>query len=169
MDLYYQEHDVRPNERDTASTQTSTSTVMLRLALLVARMSEATGPEHERLAAAVDHLLAQVSDTDPSMPGKPPASAESIRTLPVVNMRPGPSGPSSCPICTEEYEFNEPAKRLPCGHTFHADCVVPWLRSHCTCPLCRAELPTDDLAYMQRKRLEKRREAVSQLQHHMLN
>ncbi|KAL3662048.1 hypothetical protein V7S43_012854 [Phytophthora oleae] len=26
---------------------------------------------------------------------------------------------------------------LPCGHTFHDDCIILWLRSNGTCPICR--------------------------------
>ena len=30
------------------------------------------------------------------------------------------------------------ARRLPCGHAFHAGCVGSWLRRGRRCPLCRA-------------------------------
>lgn len=171
MDLYFQEHDVRPNEPSAQPSAFSglDPSAMLRLAALISRLAELEGPERERMSAQVQAFLSEVSQFDPSVPGKPPASAESIRTLPVINVRPGPDGPVSCPICTEEFEFNEPAKQLPCEHRFHADCVVPWLRSHCTCPMCREELPTDDAGYEQEKRLEKRRAAASQMQNHMFN
>ncbi|KAG7386826.1 hypothetical protein PHYPSEUDO_015224 [Phytophthora pseudosyringae] len=29
---------------------------------------------------------------------------------------------------------------LPCGHAFHDDCIIPWIRSKATCPVCRREM-----------------------------
>lgn len=171
MDLYFQEHDVTQGQSARPSTIAGLNHGgLLRLAGLIAQMAEAEGPERDNLNAQVQSLLTEFSQTDPSMPGKPPASAEAIRMLPVVNVRPASDGQVlSCPICTEEFEFNEPAKRLPCDHMFHSNCVVPWLKSHCTCPMCREELPTDDIAYEDEKKHQKRQAAVSQMQNLMYN
>lgn len=44
-----------------------------------------------------------------------------------------------CVVCLEEYVDGESrVMRLPCGHEFHADCVVPWLTNRRrVCPICK--------------------------------
>lgn len=51
------------------------------------------------------------------------------------------SSASCCAICLEEFQDKEQVRVLPCNHTFHGDCVVPWLTErHCTCPLCKFDV-----------------------------
>ncbi|XP_021742843.1 E3 ubiquitin-protein ligase ATL6-like [Chenopodium quinoa] len=46
-----------------------------------------------------------------------------------------------CVVCLGVFEENEMLRLLPkCGHVFHVDCIDTWLRSHATCPFCRANL-----------------------------
>ncbi|KAI8540841.1 hypothetical protein RHMOL_Rhmol08G0016000 [Rhododendron molle] len=50
-------------------------------------------------------------------------------------------GELSCAVCVSEFEDNERLRLLPkCDHAFHLECIDPWLASHSTCPLCRANL-----------------------------
>ena len=44
-----------------------------------------------------------------------------------------PSG--DCLICREGMDS---AKKLPCGHMFHLDCLRMWLQHQQSCPLCRS-------------------------------
>lgn len=49
------------------------------------------------------------------------------------------SGWAQCVICLGLVQVGEMVRQLPaCMHLFHVDCVDMWLRSHSTCPICRA-------------------------------
>ncbi|CAJ1948301.1 unnamed protein product [Cylindrotheca closterium] len=46
-----------------------------------------------------------------------------------------------CPICWAEYEENDEicySQNPRCTHTFHFDCIKPWLKNHDRCPICRS-------------------------------
>lgn len=45
------------------------------------------------------------------------------------------AGDRTCIICREEMPT---AKKLPCGHMFHAHCLQSWLRRQLSCPTCRS-------------------------------
>mmetsp|Transcript_250 Transcript_250/g.866 ORF Transcript_250/g.866 Transcript_250/m.866 type:complete len:659 (-) Transcript_250:88-2064(-) len=46
-----------------------------------------------------------------------------------------------CAICRERMDT---AKRLPCKHVFHENCLRLWLEQHHSCPTCRCSLIEDD-------------------------
>ena len=46
----------------------------------------------------------------------------------------------SCCICLNDIEKNEETVLLPCGHMFHWNCCLTWLKNNNTCPMCRFEL-----------------------------
>lgn len=45
-----------------------------------------------------------------------------------------------CGICTSNMEEDDMVIRLPCLHTYHADCLVPWLQMKSVCPTCKHNL-----------------------------
>ncbi|XP_063687565.1 E3 ubiquitin-protein ligase synoviolin B-like [Bolinopsis microptera] len=47
------------------------------------------------------------------------------------------NGDSTCIICREEMTA---AKKLPCGHIFHLECLRSWLLRQQTCPTCRIDI-----------------------------
>ncbi|KAK7301152.1 hypothetical protein RJT34_12013 [Clitoria ternatea] len=52
----------------------------------------------------------------------------------------------ACAVCLNEFQDDETLRMVPtCCHVYHPDCIDPWLASHTTCPLCRANLvPTPE-------------------------
>jgi E3 ubiquitin-protein ligase RNF181 len=65
-----------------------------------------------------------------------------------------------CPICLAPNENLDGEKflTLPCSHEFHDGCILPWLDRTNSCPLCRAEMKTDDQAYEEQKRKKQRKQ-----------
>ncbi|KAF8118701.1 hypothetical protein N665_0002s0017 [Sinapis alba] len=81
----------------------------------------------------------------------PPTSESFIENLPVVQL--DVENDDDCAVCKDEMSIgSEAVLQLPCNHKYHGECIVPWLKTRNTCPVCRYELPTDDLDYEQRKR-----------------
>lgn len=43
----------------------------------------------------------------------------------------------TCTICLEDFKAEEEVMLTPCNHMFHEPCIVPWVKSHAQCPICR--------------------------------
>uniref|UniRef100_A0ACD6AQL0 Uncharacterized protein n=1 Tax=Avena sativa TaxID=4498 RepID=A0ACD6AQL0_AVESA len=73
-----------------------------------------------------------------------------IHALPTVTFAAGSapaawSSSSECAICLAEFIQGETIRVLPrCGHGFHVACVDAWLRTHATCPSCRAAIMAEE-------------------------
>ncbi|KAJ0003442.1 hypothetical protein NQD34_008540 [Periophthalmus magnuspinnatus] len=88
------------------------------------------------LDAVITDLLGRFDNAGP-----PPADKDSISSLPTVCIsKEHTDSRLECPVCREEYSVGEWVRQLPCLHYFHSDCIVPWLKLHDTCPVCRKSL-----------------------------
>ncbi|KAI3759230.1 hypothetical protein L6452_06887 [Arctium lappa] len=98
-------------------------------------------------------FFGQFGDTDVSSLGRPPASKLAVANLStvVVTLEDVEKNNALCAVCKDEVGVGEMATLLPCSHRYHGDCIVAWLGIRNTCPVCRHELPTDDVDYELRK------------------
>ncbi|XP_020217631.1 E3 ubiquitin-protein ligase Os04g0590900 [Cajanus cajan] len=77
---------------------------------------------------------------------------------------------TDCPVCLSEFQDDESVRLLPkCSHAFHLPCIDTWLKSHSSCPLCRASIFTFNAAALHVAapvmELPSRSETSSQNQH----
>jgi len=46
-----------------------------------------------------------------------------------------------CSVCMDEFNIDDNASELPCGHLYHTNCITTYLKEyHRICPVCRAEV-----------------------------
>ena len=48
-----------------------------------------------------------------------------------------------CIICLEEFETGSELIRMPCSHVYHGHCILKWLHTNNSCPLCQYPMPSD--------------------------
>ena len=80
----------------------------------------------------------------------PPVSNKFLQSLQYVNVTADDLlevSNKECCVCLDTQHVGQKAYKLPCGHLYHPACLLDWIKRHCTCPVCRYELPTDDLNY----------------------
>lgn len=108
-------------------------------------------PEDYVDAAGYEALLQTLAESDNTgRRGAPPASKNAVSELPTVKIA-SEDEALVCAICKDMVNVGEVSKKLPCGHGYHGDCIVPWLSSRNSCPVCRFELPTDDPEYEEQR------------------
>ena len=75
--------------------------------------------------------------------GVRPASEESKMGLEVVKIEKGMVGLAGevCAVCLDEFCVGSEARKMPCSHTYHQDCIVKWLGKSNMCPICRYRVP----------------------------
>ncbi|KAG8389866.1 hypothetical protein BUALT_Bualt01G0023300 [Buddleja alternifolia] len=103
-------------------------------------------------AAGYEALLQNLAESDSGgRRGAPPAAKAAVEALESVVIGKEENA-VVCAICKDLVNVGEIAKNMPCGHGYHGECIVPWLGSRNSCPVCRFELPTDDPEYEEERK-----------------
>ncbi|KAJ7161289.1 hypothetical protein C8R43DRAFT_327052 [Mycena crocata] len=95
---------------------------------------------------ALDQIITQLMETSNS--SRPvPATDEIIENLPREVLEVGSETlEKDCAVCKDQFRLDteDPDEQivvtLPCKHPFHEPCILPWLKSSGTCPVCRHAL-----------------------------
>ncbi|KJA28402.1 hypothetical protein HYPSUDRAFT_33773 [Hypholoma sublateritium FD-334 SS-4] len=95
---------------------------------------------------ALDEIISQIMEN--SSAHRPvPAPEETIAKLPrEILMEGSATLEQDCAVCKEQFKLQteDPDEQivvtLPCKHPFHQPCIIPWLTSSGTCPVCRFAL-----------------------------
>jgi len=95
---------------------------------------------------ALDQVITQIMEQ--SNANRPvPATEEIVEKLPrEVLMEGSKTLEYDCAVCKEQFVLGteDPDEQiiitLPCNHPFHMPCILPWLKSSGTCPVCRHAL-----------------------------
>ncbi|XP_042016551.1 E3 ubiquitin-protein ligase RING1-like [Salvia splendens] len=86
--------------------------------------------------AAVDHPIWYIRTV-----GLPQSAIDAMASFAYAD---GLVDGSDCAVCLADFRDGDAARLLPkCGHAFHVDCIDTWLRSHKSCPVCRAPVAPD--------------------------
>eukprot|EP01018_Ginkgo_biloba_P038397 Gb_12946 [translate_table: standard] len=98
------------------------------------------------MGPGLDLLIQRLAENDANRYGTPPASKSAVEALPTVKISEEQlrSDYSQCTVCLEEFELGGEARQMPCKHTYHSDCILPWLKLHSSCPVCRFQISTED-------------------------
>ncbi|KAK6943334.1 Zinc finger, RING-type [Dillenia turbinata] len=104
-------------------------------------------------ARGFEELLEHLAGNDNSRRGAPPAALSSVNNLPrvIIANEDERHVDLTCAICKDTLSVGTEVNQLPCFHLYHPPCILRWLTSRNSCPLCRYELPTDDRDYEEAK------------------
>lgn len=92
------------------------------------------------LDTIVTQLLNQMDNAGP-----PPLEKEKINEIPKCEItQEQVDSKLQCSVCWEDFQFKETVRQLPCSHVYHEDCILPWLKLHGTCPVCRKSLVSEE-------------------------
>lgn len=106
------------------------------------------------LGSGFDRLLDHLSRVEINPPGQAeessPACKAAVESMPTIRINGDHVGVElHCAVCKELFELGAEAREMPCQHMYHTECILPWLSTHNSCPVCRHEMPLNNRPEMQ--------------------
>ncbi|KAK4746916.1 hypothetical protein SAY87_025953 [Trapa incisa] len=106
------------------------------------------------LGSGFDRLLNQLSRVEINPLGQgeegSPACKVAVESMPTIRINGDHTGIElHCAVCKELFELGVEAREMPCKHMYHPECILPWLSTHNSCPVCRHEMPLNSRLEMQ--------------------
>lgn len=101
-----------------------------------------------------ENLIGIIMSLENRMHGNPPASERAMNNLKKVDVTDDNINEFkeiTCNICLDTFKVGNIIRILECKHEFHEDCIIRWLKSRNTCPVCRFELESNDPNYERQK------------------
>ena len=68
--------------------------------------------------------------------------ARMLEQLPIRKFNASECGANNreCSVCIESFKNGDDVMCLPCFHTYHKNCITPWLKTKSTCPVCKHQI-----------------------------
>ncbi len=135
-DIHHEGHDLFSGELDSQLMEMFLQSIRDIPALLP---SGRHLPLEERTIIALDRLIERFDQEEDEIESNShPVTQTTLASLEV--RRVPDKTDRCCSICQTDYCPGDQEILLPCGHTFHPDCIKPWFASHDTCPTCRTQV-----------------------------
>ncbi|KAK4746917.1 hypothetical protein SAY87_025954 [Trapa incisa] len=111
------------------------------------------------LGSGFDRLLDQLSRMEINTLGQVeesrPACKAAVESMPTIIINGDHTGIElHCAVCKELFELGVEAREMPCKHMYHPECILPWLSTHNSCPVCRHEMPLNSRLEMQEQSVD---------------
>jgi len=126
----------------TTTTTTYTNTAAaINITVFTTHTSPASTNTTTTTTATMPYIT--LSQESPRSRGAPYSSRASFTNFGLTQIRTAcpTAHEDSCSICLEAYSDIDPGTKITiCRHIFHRPCLMTWLESSSTCPMCRADL-----------------------------
>lgn len=97
--------------------------------------SRVSGGDDGKRKSTASSVESRTNDDDVDIAATTPVSVRDVEEPEMSTAEMDPSQ-LQCPVCMEDFESGQDLRVLPCHHSFHPDCIDPWLLNVAgSCPL----------------------------------